>query len=325
MVGQVAFGGWWRDRPRPEALEYAVFPLLIWAALRFGPGAAAGATLTVCALAVPGAVAGFGPFAGGSLKQDLMFLQAFLAVVAMTSLAVAAITAERGSAQRALEDSRERLRNLSVRLQSIREEERKLIAREIHDQLGQALTVLKVDLSLLGQKRPRDVELVQRTESMSELVDSSIDTVRRLSSELRPRVLDDLGLAAAIEWQAQEFQKRTGIRCAVEIWPQRLAIDPERSTACFRIFQEALTNVARHAKASRIFVSLRLEGDRIWLRIKDDGRGISSEKLSDPKASGLVGMRERVHPWQGEVSVRGIPDQGTEVTVMIPLSVPRAS
>ena len=319
-VTQLAFGGWAYIHPSPEALEYAVFPLLIWAALRFGPPGAAAVSFVVSLTAITGTVAGYGPFAGGTLKQALVLLQAFLAVVAVTGMALAAITSERRHAEQDLEASRERLRNLSMRLQSIREEERKRIAREIHDQLGQTLTVLKVDLSLLGRRKPNGQELLQRTESMSQLVDTSIETVRRLSSELRPRVLDDLGLVAAIEWQAEEFQKRTGIQYQIDISPKRMTIDPERSTACFRIFQEALTNVARHANASRLFISLSLKEGRIWLRVKDNGTGIAREKLLDPKASGLVGMRERVYPWRGEVQVLGAPGQGTEVVVMIPLA-----
>lgn len=327
LVGEVAFSGWLGPGSRSDALEFAVFPLLIWAALRFGSTGASGAILLLSGFAISGTVSGFGPFAGGDPQTNLMLLQAFIAVVAITALALAAITSERRSALDDLEASRQRLRHLSLRLQSIREEERKRIAREIHDQLGQVLTVLKVDLSLLGQRRAQGRELRQRLESMSELVDAGIETVRRISTELRPRVLDDLGLAAAIEWQAEEFEKRTGIRCEVEIKPRRIAIDPERSTACFRILQEALTNVARHANASKLTIRLHWIDGHVRLQVKDNGCGISREKLSDPKASGLVGMRERVLPWNGDVLIHAVPDQGTEVTVVIPLDpspAPRA-
>jgi signal transduction histidine kinase len=166
--------------------------------------------------------------------------------------------AERQRAEKQLKHSRDQLRALAARLQSVREEERSSIAREIHDELGQACTAIKMDLALIGRKTTkRQVQLRAKVDSASQLVDNTIATLRRIASELRPRTLDDLGLSAALEWQAEEFESRTGIHCRVTLPQKPLALDSERSTAIFRIFQESLTNVARHAQATR--VEARLE------------------------------------------------------------------
>ncbi|MDH4258086.1 MAG: PAS domain S-box protein, partial [Candidatus Aminicenantes bacterium] len=164
---------------------------------------------------------------------------------------------ERRRAEEALRESKEQLRNLAAHLQSIREDERAVMAREIHDELGQALTAIKMDLSWLEKKIPEEQSLVlKKTRSMTELVDSTIQTVQRISSELRPGLLDDVGLLAAIEWQTEEFQKRTGIACELSVLSEDIILSQERSTAVFRIFQETLTNITRHAKATKVIVSL---------------------------------------------------------------------
>ena len=164
---------------------------------------------------------------------------------------------ERKKAEEQLKGSTEQLRALSAHLQSVREEERTLISREIHDELGQELTGLKMDLSWLVKRLSKNQKsLISKTESMLKLVDSTIQTVRRISSELRPGVLDDLGLIAAIEWQAQDFENRTGITCDFSSSVEEIGLDRDRSTAVFRIFQETLTNVSRHAKATRVKISL---------------------------------------------------------------------
>jgi signal transduction histidine kinase len=231
------------------------------------------------------------------------------------------------------QDAAERLRALSLRLESVREQERRRLAREIHDQLGQALTGLKLDLAWLGGKLAKDYEAFQtKAQAMSEVVSQTIQTVRRISTELRPPILDDLGLPAAIEWQAHEFEARAGVSCRVDISPG-LDLDEPRATAVFRIFQEILTNVARHANASAVEVVLRKsetyqggqggpvgeESDHVVLKVRDNGRGIDDREIHDPRSMGLSGMRERATMLGGRVSVRGIPGEGTTVTVHIPM------
>jgi PAS domain S-box-containing protein len=227
---------------------------------------------------------------------------------------------ERMRVEEELQSSREELRNLTIYLESVREQERTNIAREIHDELAQSLTALKMDLSWLDNKLPRDqIPLVEKIHSMSDLIDSIIQTVKRISAALRPGILDDLGLVAAIEWQAEEFQTRTGIDCRFTFKPDDLAVDQDRSTAIFRIFQETLTNIARHAAASLVSVDLLKEAGSLLLRVIDNGTGITEEQIHDPKSFGLIGMRERVHPWGGRVHIRGISGQGTTIEVRIPL------
>jgi PAS domain S-box-containing protein len=230
---------------------------------------------------------------------------------------------ERKKAEMALGESREQLRNLAAHLQSIREEERASVAREIHDELGQALTALKMDLSWLDKKLPEEQSnLLKKTKSMSQLIDSTIQTVQRLSAELRPGLLDDIGLLAAMEWQAEEFQKRTGIACELSLGSQEIDLDQERSTAIFRIFQETLTNISRHASATKAIVNLAKKGAQLELTIKDNGKGITSEEISDPKSLGLIGIQERVHFLGGDIDIKGVRNKGTTVTVSIPLPQP---
>ncbi|MCK4352834.1 PAS domain S-box protein [candidate division WOR-3 bacterium] len=224
-------------------------------------------------------------------------------------------------AEEELKSSSEQLRNLYAHLESVREEERTHIAREIHDELGQALTALKMDLSWLNHKLPKDQKsLLEKTKSILKLIDNIIRTVQRISTELRPGILDDLGLAAAIEWQVEEFQKRSGIKCKVNLVPEDVILAQDCSTTIFRIFQETLTNVARHANATRVKVSLKEKVGKLELKVKDNGKGITEKQISDSKSLGLIGIRERVHFWGGEVKISGIQDKGTTITVSIPLN-----
>lgn len=216
--------------------------------------------------------------------------------------------------------SREQLRELSQFLESVREEERAKMAREIHDELGQSLTALKFDLSWLSRRFPQEMEqFSERTRSMGELIDGAIQTVNRLSVELRPGVLDDLGLVAALQWQAQDFSKRTDIRTTFTTNSEEISLDRERSTALFRICQEALTNIVRHARATRVTVSVKKTRHRVVLRVGDNGVGIEESQILDPRAFGLVGMRERAGFLGGEVKISGVPGKGTSVVVSIPL------
>ncbi|MBI5304967.1 MAG: PAS domain S-box protein [Chloroflexi bacterium] len=218
----------------------------------------------------------------------------------------------------------EELRRLSAHLQSAREEERIRIAREIHDQVGQVLTAVKMDLALLDRKLKNtktvpvaDVKAdVNRT---IQLVDATIKTMREIIRELRPEILDHLGLSAAIEWQLQEFQTRTGIACHFDTTLDEVNLDLDRSTAVFRIFQETLTNVARHANATRVEANLKQEDGTIVLQVRDNGKGLASSDLSDKKTFGVLGMRERAHVFGGEVTLAGAPGEGTTVTVRIPV------
>lgn len=226
---------------------------------------------------------------------------------------------ESRQARAELESSHERLRALAGHLQAAREEERTRVAREIHDELGQALTGLKMDLSWLRKKLTKDQDaLKEKADSMLALMDNTIRSVRRISTALRPGVLDDLGLAAAIEWQVQEFQNRTGIKCqlAAELDDGRL--DRLRSTALFRICQETLTNIARHAHASRVKIRLQQKSGDVSLRVEDNGHGIPKSRLADPRSLGILGMRERALLLGGEVTIQSARGKGTTVTARIP-------
>ncbi|HEX6065785.1 MAG TPA: response regulator [Longimicrobiales bacterium] len=231
--------------------------------------------------------------------------------------------AERRVTEERLRESEENLRALAARLQSVREEEQIRIAREIHDELGQALTGLKMDLTWLASGLlPEQKALAEKTTAMFRLIDGTIRSVRRIASGLRPEVLDEIGLAAAIGWQAHDFQVRSGIRCSVQIPADGPSLDQARSTAMFRIFQELLTNVARHAHATRVDVCMGEEQGEIWLRVQDNGKGIGEAKINSSKSLGFLGMRERVLPFDGRIEIQGQRGKGTAVTVRIPLGSP---
>ncbi len=228
--------------------------------------------------------------------------------------------AERKRSEEELKQSRERLRDLASHLQSIREKERGRIAREIHDELGQALTALKMDTHWVGQRLSKDQQLLlEKANSMSKLIDTTVQSVQRISSDLRPGLLDDLGLSAAIEWQANEFRNRTNIQCKIISDPEDIILDRDSSTAIFRIFQETLTNIARHANATRVEVTLKQKSATVELTVHDNGRGITENEISDPGSFGLIGMRERVYSFRGDLTITGTPDKGTSVRVTIPL------
>jgi PAS domain S-box-containing protein len=223
-------------------------------------------------------------------------------------------------AEEALKKSQEQLRERSVHLETLREEERTKIAREIHDELGQALTALKMDVFWLAKRLPKSQKaILEKTETMTGLIDTTIQSVKKISTELRPGLLDDLGLASALEWQAEEFQKHTEIKCKVAISPKDLSLGKEPSTAVFRIFQEALTNVGRHAKATKITVKLEKVGGQLRLTVKDNGKGIAENEISKPGTFGLVGIRERVAALGGEMKINGANGKGPSMTVTIPI------
>jgi PAS domain S-box-containing protein len=233
---------------------------------------------------------------------------------------------ERKVAEGALSRSEGQLRALAARLQRAREEEGIRISRELHDQLGRCLTSIKMDLLFIEKLVSRQAltedmrSITEKTQGMLEAVDETVHVVRRISTELRPGILDDLGIAAAVEWQTKDFQRRTGITCIANITEEDLEVSREQATALFRIFQEILTNVTRHSKAGKVWIHLDAQDGEVVLEVEDDGIGISSEAASQPHALGLVGMRERAAVFGGQVEIAGIPGKGTTVVVRMPIN-----
>ncbi len=224
-----------------------------------------------------------------------------------------------------LKKSQQQLRSLSAYLESAREEEKKRIAREIHDELGHILTTLSLDLSWLRTRLSKDKEamdvssLMERTGAMSELIESTVQTVQRISSELTPGILDHLGLSEAIKWQIDKYRKRTGIMYDVSITPENIMLDNKRSIVVFRIFQETLTNIVRHSEATEVLVDLKEEDGRLILDVTDNGKGIQEDQVSDPESVGIIGIMERARILGGSVSIYGENGKGTNLKLMIPI------
>jgi signal transduction histidine kinase len=231
--------------------------------------------------------------------------------------------AERNRAAEELRRSNERLRALTGRLETLREEESIRIAREIHDELGQSLTGLKMDLGALARSLPDGARegASERIRSMAALVDGTVETVRKISGELRPHLLDPLGLVAALEFALERFGERTGVQTRLDAAAGDEGLDARRATALFRIFQEALTNVGRHAGAARVTVTLDAEGNDLVLRVADDGKGVVARDLEAPTALGVLGMQERARAAGGSVSVEGMPGRGTQVVARVPRGI----
>ncbi|MGB0911230.1 MAG: sensor histidine kinase, partial [Nitrospirales bacterium] len=188
-----------------------------------------------------------------------------------------------------------------------------------HDELGQVLTALKMDLSCLEEEVSHNPQVFgEKIQSMENLLDQTVETVQRICLELRPKILDVFGLSEAIEWQTKEFQRTTGISCELVIEQKELSLDSERSITCFRVLQEALTNVARHAKATHVHVRVAKNKDSVRLEVIDNGEGIEEHKVFHSHSLGLIGIRERAHHVKGEVSITGSRGQGTHVSVNIP-------
>jgi signal transduction histidine kinase len=230
---------------------------------------------------------------------------------------------ERRQAEEQVRQSREQLRALLARLQTLREDERTRIAREIHDELGQQLTGLKMDLRWIERHwedsgDPRANALLDKVVAASGLVDATIKTVQRIATDLRPGVLDYLGLVTALRGELDRFQERTGIHCRLNAPTEEPPVPREVATAFFRIFQEALTNVARHAAASEVIVRFEFTDREFLLEVRDDGKGIAEADLQDATSLGLLGMRERVRLVGGEVTVAAGEKVGTVVTLRIP-------
>ena len=223
---------------------------------------------------------------------------------------------------REITSSREQLRSLAHRLQDIREEEKERIARAVHDELGQQLTAIQLELNYLEEEiEPGDKkkQLQESVHSMSHLIDNTIQSVQRISTELRPQILDVFGLGEAILWQTQDYQSKTGIHFDSTGVDNEIPLDQDRSITLFRVFQEALTNIFRHAKASKITIQLFQKNNLAVLKVSDNGIGIPANKIKNPKSLGLLGIRERLLAWNGTVDIESQPEKGTTVTVHIPL------
>lgn len=223
---------------------------------------------------------------------------------------------ERTRWEKEILNSREQLQSLSSHLQTIREDERGKISREIHDDLGQSLTALKMDMSWF-RKHLHEGNNEKKINGMIDLVDETIKSVQRISTELRPGLLDDIGFSSAVKWFMSEFEERSGLKCKLNIKPDEIVLDEKLSIAMYRIFQESLTNVARHAKASKVNVNIALTNNTLEMIVDDNGIGIDETKLKDPKSIGLIGMQERVYLWHGNVEIKGEKGKGTVVRVNV--------
>lgn len=227
---------------------------------------------------------------------------------------------ERKMVQEELGKSNEQLRDLYRRLQSAREEERTRIAREIHDEFGQTLTALKFDLSWMEKRlSPEQTPIIQKIESMSKIIGMAIHSIKKLSTDLRPGILDDFGLHAAIEWQAEEFESRTGKKCKVVLDVNDFNIDSDVSTAIFRILQETLTNIMRHASANRVELQLREEPGELIFMVRDDGKGLNLNEVNATQSYGLLGIQERAYSLGGTAEITSSPGRGTTVCVRLPV------
>lgn len=226
----------------------------------------------------------------------------------------------RHQASEEVETSRQQLRALASRLQKVREEERTGIAREIHDELGQALTGLKLDIAWMRQRLPRHHEVTHQCASIIERIDKTLTAVRRIATELRPSVLDQLGLAAALEWQGQEFGSRMGIEVDMELCVDTCAISDEVGSSAFRILQESLTNVARHANATRVVIRLAQSATMLSLDVSDNGVGCPAEPHRGTTSLGIIGMRERALACGGELGISCRPNGGTTVSLRVPIT-----
>jgi PAS domain S-box-containing protein len=235
---------------------------------------------------------------------------------------------ERKLAEEALQENERKyrklageLRRLSQHERTVRDGERARIARELHDELGQTLTALNMDLHWLKGRAWRDADVtLNRIASMCELMDKTLQSIHRICADLRPALLDDCGLVAAIEWQVQDFEARTGIRCRVSVGPDFPGLKTEQNLAVFRILQEAMTNIARHAHATEVSITLDSKRGSVVLQVTDNGVGISEEATRGPDALGLAGMRERALRWGGHVEITGRPGKGTRLLLQLPVT-----
>ncbi|MCX7625672.1 MAG: MASE1 domain-containing protein [Candidatus Sumerlaeaceae bacterium] len=304
-------------------VSYAPFPLILWAALRFGSRGAASASLIIAGLAVYGSSQRAGPFMRETDPQSvtIALLQTYLLVVSATGLIVGASSNERRHNLEALARSREELRHLAAQLQAAREQERAHLARELHDELAQLLAGIKMGIAQVGKFVAGNEVLEKRLQTLTELTNEAVSSMRNLATNLRPGILDDLGLVEAVRWQCEEFQNRFGIPVSYEPPLSLPKLSTEIETALFRVLQESLTNVAKHAKATHVQVRLESTHSRVQLEVSDDGVGIGHVEQNSSRGLGLVSMRERVLLLHGNFSVNPneVFGHGTVIRAEIPL------
>gem|GEM_PF-5770551 len=342
ITSMMSFGGWLLPRDTHYSLTYLPFPVLLWAAFRFGPRVTCCAILFVAGLAVWGTLQRHGPFVRGTVHESLVLTQAFVGVTAVTILATCAVVSERRAMVKVirdlnaelegrvsertvqLADANERLHRLSGRLLVAQECERRRIARELHDEIGQSITAAQMNLRTL-QHRVGGEKLAPQLEENVRMLDQVLEQVRDLSLDLRPSLLDDLGLVVALRWYTTQQAQRAGLRPVFRAGPLEGRLDPALETTCFRLAQEAVTNVIRHAHAGRITVELHRDGNELHLMVRDDGVGfdLNSVRAGGARGSlGLLGMEERVSLVSGRLEFRSAPQQGTEVHAWLPLQRP---
>jgi PAS domain S-box-containing protein len=233
---------------------------------------------------------------------------------------------EKKQAEKQLKKSREQLRQLSIHLQSVREEEQERISRKIHDEIGQMLVGLQMNLSWLSEKiSPEEEELRRKIVYLQERTEESIDMVEKIASELRPRILDVLGLGEALRWHLQELKETTGIESTLKFMPADFNPDKSYSIVLYRLFQESLANIVRHSKASKVKIYLKKDKNVLFFKLEDNGMGITRDQIERPDSFGIIGMKERVHDLNGEISIRGNPDKGTQIQIKLPLKNPEKS
>lgn len=316
LVGQAAFLGWFHDSIGPVVKGYTMFLFIAWVAVRLGTWGVTIALFMTAAQALLGAHRETGFFAGDIAATHLTNYWLYMAILSVVGMALATYFTERELAEQQLHD-------LSAHLQDVREEEKASIAREIHDDLGGTLTAIKMEIYWLARGLPAgkaSAPLLARIESMSQLIDNAVGVTRRVITELRPTILDDLGLLAAIEWQAAQFQKCTGIGCRVNCIEDKGNLDRQRSIALFRIFQEALTNVVRHSGATGVEVEFCHGEDEVMLSISDNGCGMPGGHVIALESYGIRGMFERVGQLGGSIRFDNLPGSGLNVVLVLPLS-----
>ncbi len=309
------------ERSVIASLNYPVsfmpFPVMIWAALRYGPRGGATATFLLAATAVYGTSVGYGPFVRTERAEGLVLLQVYLLAISLSAMFLGTAMAERREAIRDLSTREAELKLLSARLQHAREEERAFIAREIHDELGQQLTGIKMGMHALRRKMPEQQDLGERADQLVKQTDAAVHTVRDIAANLRPGILDDLGLVAALQWLVDDFERRSGLEAILKKNVDELNLGPDMTIALFRVAQEALTNVLRHAEACSVQMELHASESDVSLKIVDDGVGLRKDAAAGDSL-GIVGMRERITLLGGNFAVRSALPHGTEVFATIP-------
>jgi len=296
------------------ALVYLPLPLLLWAAVRFGPAGVNTSLLMVALVSISGAVSGHGPFAGTSTADSVLSLQLFLITMSIPLMFLATLIEER-------REKDEAMRRLSGRLVTAQEEERRHIARELHDEIGQMLTVVKINLESLREPA-RLANPAAGVDACVQNVNRAIQQARALALDLRPAILDHLGLPAALRWFVGQIPEgRPQTHLTVEECEGK-ALSPELKTAAFRIAQEAVTNVLRHASAGHVWVSLTCGRSSLELTVRDDGLGfdLAARRRSPSASFGLSSMEERVRLVGGQIEIRTSPGAGTEVRVRFPMA-----